>query len=181
MKELNSNMYYALVWNTSLSNKKQVIKGTKITRSTRLPKDPRMLYGTNNNDIARIIKKDNWMEVKYDIMTQRETVTFWKEEEEYVIYRDIRIIVWQGNDELYLPKEMDKYKIVSPELFEYICSTSEETLEDIHLQEDNFKEILNVIELKGTSCPCDNTIITITSDTITYKKRVEEDEDRIFE
>lgn len=127
MSKCHVNSYYALVWNNSLERKMEV-KGELITKNTVLPKDPRMLYGTNNNDIAKIRKVSAWEEIEYDILTTRQTVRFWKEVDEYILSRDVRIIVWEGEDILCLPN--DKYRIVSPDLFEYIVKTSSETGKD---------------------------------------------------
>lgn len=179
--DTNTNMYYALVWNTTLSSKKKIIiQGEKITRSTKLPKDPRMLYGTNNNDIARIIKKDNWIEIKYDIMTQRQSVKFWTEIDEYVLSRDIRIIVWQGESELVLPSK--QYKIVAPDLFQHICmNCCEDEVDNVEYKRNIEDEIIHIIDVKPIQTLNFNyEETTITPDNIIYKKRIENIEDRFF-
>lgn len=171
--DTNANMYYALIWNTTLSSKKKIIiQGEKITRSTKLPKDPRMLYGTNNNDIARIVKKDNWMEIRYDIMTQRQSVKFWTEIDEYILSRDIRIIVWQGESELVLPSK--QYKIVAPDLFQHICMTCCNEAEDIEWSKNMEEEVINLLDTKliGNLHLEYNEVVT-SIDSIIYRKRVE--------
>lgn len=119
MRENDCNTYYALVWSTILSSKKkETIKGEKITKSTVLPNDPRILYGTSNNDVIKIRNVEMWKEIEYDIATTKQTVRFHKEIKEYILCRDVRIIIWQGSEELNLPS--DEYRIVTPELFEII-------------------------------------------------------------
>ena len=179
--DINTNMYYALVWNTTLSSKKKnIIQGEKITRSTKLSKDPRMLYGTNNNDIARIIKKDDWKEMQYNIITQKQSVRFWTEIDEYILSRDIRIIVWHGDSELSLPSK--RYKIVAPDLFEHICMTCcEDEFDNIKWVKNMADEVVNIIDIKPSEMIHSNYDgITITPDNIIYKKRIDDNEDRIF-
>lgn len=81
-----------------------------------MPDDPRILYGSNDNDIAKIRNVEMWKEIEYDTLTTKQTVRYYTEVKEYVLCRDVRIIVWQGDEELRLPS--NDYKIVSPELFE---------------------------------------------------------------
>lgn len=179
--DINVNMYYALIWNTTLSSKKKIIiQGEKITRSTKLPKDPRILYGTNNNDVARIVKKDNWIEIKYDIMTQKQSVKFWTETDEYILSRDIRIIVWQGESELVLPSK--QYKIVAPDLFQHICMTCcEDEIDNIEWSKNMVDEIINIIDIKPTEdLQLSYDEVITTPDTIIYKKRIDNFEDRFF-
>lgn len=120
--------YYALVWNDSL-NKKMKVKGELITRNTVLPKDPRMLYGTNCNDIAKIRNIGVWKEIEYDVLTTKQSVKFWKEVDEYILSRDVYIVVWEGEEYLDFPN--NNYKIVSPELFEYIVQTIPEKVQTV--------------------------------------------------
>lgn len=178
MQEVDNNMYYALVWNTALSSKTHkkakdlIVTGKKITRKTRLPKDPRMLYGTSNNDIARIVKRDNWIEIKYDIMTQKQSVKYWTEEDVYVLSRDIRIIVWSGDSELSLPSK--KYKIVAPDLFEHIVKTCCNEPEEIEWSKNMGEGVINLLDTKLTGnlhLEYDEVVTSI--DSIIYRKRVE--------
>lgn len=123
MKESDTKSFYALVWNTALSSKEElIIQGEEIHRDTIIPDDPRMLYGTNNNDVARITKVKEWKEIKYDTLTTKQSVRFWKEIDEYVLARDVRIIVWAGESELMLPSK--EYRIVAPDLFKHIVETA---------------------------------------------------------
>lgn len=123
MKENDCNLYYALVWNTQLSSKEnEVIKGDKITKSTVLPSDPRILYGVSDNDIKRIRSVKVLKEIEYDIYTTKQSVKFQRDVKEYVLCRDVRIIVWRGANEINLLH--DKYKIVTPELFETMVQIS---------------------------------------------------------
>lgn len=123
MKENDCNLYYALVWNTQLSSKEnEVIKGDKITKSTVLPSDPRILYGVSDNDIKRIRSVKVLKEIEYDIYTTKQSVKFQRDVKEYILCRDIRIIVWRGANEINLLH--DKYKIVTPELFETMVQIS---------------------------------------------------------
>lgn len=117
MDDSHVNSYYALVWNTTLETGME-LRGAKITRSTRLPKDSRMLYGTNRNDVSRIRKVKHWQEIEYDPLTTQQSIKFWNEIDEYDITRDIYIVVWEGKRRLDL--SCDHYKIVSPEVFEYM-------------------------------------------------------------
>lgn len=179
MDNVENSMYYALVWNTALSpqidkkkSKKIVIEGEKITRSTKLPRDPRMLYGTNNNDIARIVKTDNWMEIKYDIMTQKQTVKTWVENEEYLLSRDIRIIVWEGESKLELPSKL--YKVVAPDLFEHIVKTCcDGELEDIEWSLDVEHEVINLLDMnQKENLYIEYDKVVVTPDSIIYRKRI---------
>lgn len=136
MDEGHVNSYYALVWNTSLDSNMK-LRGTKITRSTKLPSDPRMLYGTNRNDVAKIRKVKFWQEIEYDPFTTRQGIKFWDEVDEYNLSRDIFIVVWEGEDRLSLPHE--HYKIVSPEFFEHIVAMAPES-------GDNEKAWINPVE-----------------------------------
>lgn len=144
------NSYYALVWNDSLKRKMR-IKGELITRNTVLPDDPRMLYGTNSNDIAKIRNVGLWQEIEYDTITTKQSVKFWKEVDEYILSRDVYILVWEGEEYLELPN--DRYKIVSPDLFEYIVQTAPEESCELNIEEvdeevgnrNSVKEILSNI------------------------------------
>lgn len=125
MGRKNNKSYYALVWIDSLKSKLDlIIKGELIHKKTKLPKDPSILYGTNPNDVAKIRIVEAFEEIKYDVYTMEQSVKFWSESDEYIVPRDVRIVVWEGKDELNLP--YDKYRIVSPELFELIVATSGE-------------------------------------------------------
>lgn len=142
--------YYALVWNTFLNSKKNLeIKGEKITKSTELPKDPCMLYGTNDNDVAKIRKVESWTEIEYDVHTTSQRVKFWKEVEEYIISRDVYILVWEGSEILSLPN--DPYRIVTPDLFDYLVSTARET-ETVVGKQNMIKETLDSF-MKNTFVP----------------------------
>ena len=147
------NSYYAIVWNTSLDTN-MVLRGTKITRFTKLPNDPRMLYGTNKNDVAKIKKVKLWKKIGYDPYTTKQEVKFWHEVEEYKLSRDIYIVVWEGKDRI-RPSE-DYYKIVTPELFEHIvalapdCDDAEEIwidpFEELIPEEDEVKDFKNMVQ-----------------------------------
>ena len=144
------NSYYALVWNDSLKRKMR-IKGELITRNTVLPDDPRMLYGTNSNDIAKIRNVGLWQEIEYDTITTKQSVKFWREVDEYILSRDVYILVWEGEEYLELPN--DRYKIVSPDLFKYIVQTAPEESCELNIEEveeevgnrNSVKEILSNI------------------------------------
>lgn len=113
----NLKTYYALVWNDVL--KKEVeLKGKKVDKNIELPDDPRMLYGTNDNDTFKITKEVIHEKIKYDVFTTKQSVEFYVEEIEYVLPRDVRIIVWEGSDELLLPN--DSYRIMTPQMFEQL-------------------------------------------------------------
>lgn len=159
MSTCHVNSYYALVWNNSLERRMEV-KGELITNHTTLPKDPRVLYGTNNNDVAKIRKVSAWEEIEYDTLTTKQTVRFWKEVDEYILSRDVRIIIWDGRDTLCLPN--DKYKIVSPDLFEYIVQTSgKREIKDVHgerIEDENItvEKILESIGLDKIINHCES-------------------------
>lgn len=144
------NSYYALVWNDSLKREMR-IKGELITRNTVLPDDPRMLYGTNSNDIAKIRNVGLWKEIEYDTITTKQSVKFWREVDEYILSRDVYILVWEGEEYLELPNDI--YKIVSPDLFEYIVQTAPEESYELNIEEveeevgnrNSVKEILSNI------------------------------------
>lgn len=120
-----ANSYYALVWNTALSEKDLVIQGEVISQNTVLPKDPRMMYGTNPNDVFKIRIERIKEEIKYDVFTTKQSVRFIKEVEEVELPRDVRIIVWEGSDTLHIP--YDKYRIVTPQVFEELIKMSDDT------------------------------------------------------
>lgn len=104
-----------------------------ITKNTVLPDDPRMLYGTNSNDVAKIRNVGIWKEIEYDTITTKQSVKFWKEVDEYILSRDVYILVWEGEEYLELPN--DRYKIVSPDLFEYIVQTAPEESCELNIEE----------------------------------------------
>lgn len=123
MDDCHVNSYYALVWSSEVSSKrKKEIKGEKITRQTSLPEDPRILYAANKNDVAKIKTVKIWEEIEYDPVTTKQSVRFWKETEEYILPRDVCIVVWEGSDTLCLSE--DNYRIVTPEDFKCIVESS---------------------------------------------------------
>lgn len=159
MVESDLSLYYTLVWNTTLELKgERFIKGEKITKTTKLPSEPSVLYGTHNNDLKKIRNIEVWEEVIYDVATTKQSVRFHESINEYELCRDVRIIVWEGSPELDL--FYDSYKIVTPEMFEDIANYSKDNKcsEEGLLSWDNYKS--PVSELSG-KC----------RDAITLKKR----------
>lgn len=161
MKKEPNNTYYALVWNTALSEKDLLIQGEVISQNTILPKDPRMMYGTNPNDVFKVRLERIKTEVKYDVLTTKESVRFIKEVEEIEIPRDVRIVVWEGSNILHIP--YDKYRIVTPQMFEDLIAKSKDTCintwDDSTIEEIRWKacaepeeklrdNILNMLNLK---------------------------------
>ena len=123
MIEYNTNSYYALVLNDTLLNREEVqIEGELIHKKTELPNIPKFLYGANPNDVAKILGIKDTVEYAYDRKTTRQSVKSWREVEELILSRSVRIIVWYGSSELVLPE--DDYKIVTPELFQFLIETS---------------------------------------------------------
>ena len=115
MRRRNSKTYYALVWSDIL-NKNVELKGKEVNKDIELPDDPRMLYGANDNDTFKIIKEVVHQKVKYDAFTTKQSVEFYIEKIEYVLPRDVRIIVWEGSEDIYLPSK--NYRIMTPQMFE---------------------------------------------------------------
>lgn len=114
------NLYYTLVWDTTLKEKKRVVKGELIDKNTKLPEDNRMLYGTNSNDTF-VVKLETFIDViKYDVLTTIQSVRFQKTTEEVFIARDVRIIVWEGSETINLSE--DKYRIMTPDNFDELVS-----------------------------------------------------------
>lgn len=142
MKLVDVNSYYALVWKDVLKAKVE-IKGELITRDTILPNDPRMLYGTNNNDVAKIKKIELWKEIEYDVLTTKQSVRFWKEIDEYILSRDVYIIVWEDSAILSLPS--NSYRIVSPDLFEHIVQMSPKECYELSIEHDENANDNNLI------------------------------------
>lgn len=133
----NGNLYYALVWNTTLKIKNKTVEGELLNKNTILPDDPRMLYGTNPNDILKIQSESFVKIMKYDVMTMTQSVKFHKKIEEVIIPRDVRIIVWENSELLNLSE--DNYRIVTPEYFKEIINQLDKE-SDVKLQpesEDN--------------------------------------------
>ena len=125
MTKRSKKSYYALVWNTALSNKDLVIRGELVSQNTVLPKDPRMMYGTNPNDVLNVRIEKIKKEVKYDVFTTKQSVRFIKEIEKIELPRDVRIIVWDDEEELYIANK--SYRIVSPQVFEELIEMSNYT------------------------------------------------------
>lgn len=152
MIERPLDYHFAIVWNTDLKQKNFEVQGTKICQNTILPEDPRVLYGTNNND-KRKLKIQKMKEiVEYDKYSTKQTVRFAVEEEEVELSRDVRIIVWRGlHDTINL--SVDEYKIVSPQVFKSLVKASRlkdvprenviEEIEEIN-EEENSKWIPSI-------------------------------------
>lgn len=115
MRRRNLKTYYALVWSNIL-NEQVKLKGKRVNQDIKLPNDPRMLYGTNDNDVFKIVKEVVHKKIKYDVFTTKQSVEFYIEKVEYVLPRDVRIIVWEGESELFLPN--GNYRVMSPQMFE---------------------------------------------------------------
>lgn len=122
MDEFCRNSYYALVWSTTL-DKDGYVKGKLINQSTKLPEDPNILYGTNNNDVMKVKTVEFEEEVSYNSLTTQQSVKFNKIVEEYILPRDVRIVVW--NDYEYMNPKTDKYRIMTPEYFEEFVKLSD--------------------------------------------------------
>ena len=121
MREFDTNLYYALVWSDELAtNKKLVIKGEVIDKTTKLPDDPRILYGAHPNDTVKITKITEVEELGYDCRTGIQSSHSWTEAEEYNLRRDVCILVWPRGDTLYT--EYEDYRIVTPQVFECIAN-----------------------------------------------------------
>lgn len=150
MREYDTNLYYALVLNSTLEKKDLVINGELITKDTELPKDVELLYGAHSNDVAKIRKVKDITEVHYDYRTTKESYSNRREVKEFVLPRDVCIIVWQGYPILYTSYR--SYRIVTPEVFEDLVSHSKESGKDRvkrvpfgeHLKE--YKEFKNRID-----------------------------------
>lgn len=124
--ENDCSLYYALIWNTTLEQKgDRFVIGEKITKTSKLPSDPTILYGTHNNDLKKIRSVEVWEEIVYDVATTKQSVRFHESVEEYELCRDVRIVVWNGSKELDLFN--DEYKVVTPDLFEIMADYSSET------------------------------------------------------
>ena len=74
--------YYALVWDSVLENKDIVIKGQPLVKTSKLPRDPRMLYGTSSNDLRKVKLNRFTKILEYDVLTMKQSVRFVKEIEE---------------------------------------------------------------------------------------------------
>lgn len=122
MDEYDVKTYYTLAWSTTLTQD-VYIRGKAIGKNTKLPKDPKMLYGTNENDIFKIKRVEYETEITYDVFTQKQSVRYIPIVEEFSIQRDMRIIVWEGSEELSLLN--DDYRIVTPEDFEDLVRLSD--------------------------------------------------------
>lgn len=137
MIEYNTNSYYALVWEDVLNSKDElVISGELIHKETKLPDMPELLYGTNPNDITKVRKVNFLEKIEYDVRTTRQSVTNWRDVEEYILSRALRIIVWQGSETLNLPT--DSYRVVSPEMFRFIVKSA-----DRNLNTNNLVDVVN--------------------------------------
>ena len=96
MRDYNTDLYYTLVWSSELDSKKDlVLSGLKITKDTKLPEDPTILYGAHPNDVAKIKVVKNNGKVSYDCKTATEKYECYDVIEEYILPRDVFIIVWQ--------------------------------------------------------------------------------------
>lgn len=107
--------YYALVWSTSLKRNRR-IRGKLIDGNVVLPKDNSILYGTSDNDIAKLRTVDYENKVYYNTKTGEQVVKFNKIEEEFILPRDVRIITWRGYDSVNPLKE--RYKVIGVDFFE---------------------------------------------------------------
>lgn len=119
-----SKYYYALVWDTALKNGETLIEGTLVNRNTKLPKDPRMMYGTSPKDVQKVRIEKYKQVTEYDILTTKQTVRFVKELEEYELSRDIRIVIWEGSE--FLNVFTDYYRVVSQDFFEELVKIAPE-------------------------------------------------------
>lgn len=143
-----SKYYYALVWDTALKNGNLLIKGTLVNRNTKLPKDPRMMYGTSPKDVFKV-RLENYKQItEYDIMTTKQTVRFIKELEEYELSRDIRIVIWEGSE--FLNVVTDHYRVVSVDFFEELVKIAPEKSGMEMIEQALDKE---EFEWKATVCP----------------------------
>lgn len=139
MDNFDTKTYYALLWNTSLDlGREMKVKGSVLCKDSELPNDPRILYGANMNDVAKIKRPKLWKKIEYDVRTTQQKVLYWSDTEEYTLLRDVRIVVWAGHDELWLP--YDDYKIVIPEHFEFLSSNSKYYKCDFKNNEGNYVE-----------------------------------------
>lgn len=130
MRDYNTDLYYTLIWSSTLDSKKGlVLNGLKITKDTKLPKDPTILYGAHSNDVAKIKKIRANGKVTYDCKTATEKYECYDVMEEYVLPRDVFIIVWPGGNPLYL--DIEPYRIVTPQVFEDIVSRQTVTSKDV--------------------------------------------------
>lgn len=126
MENFIKRSYYAIVWNTSLKRRKK-IRGKLIDGNVVLPKETSILYGTSDNDIAKVRTVDYKDKVVYNIETGKQSVQFEKDVREFVLNRDVRLIIWDGPE--YLNPLKDKYKIIEPRFFEEMVLIRKE-LED---------------------------------------------------
>ena len=111
--------YYALVWDSVLDNKDIVIKGQPLVKTSKLPRDPRMLYGTSSNDLRKV-KLNRFKKIlEYDVLTMKQSVRFVKEIEELALKRDVRIVIWEWADTM--SPRYDHYRIISKEHFEELA------------------------------------------------------------
>lgn len=117
--------YYALVWDSVLKDKDIVIKGQPLVASTKLPEDPRMMYGTSHKDIYKVRLTNFRDVVKYNTFTTEQSVSFEREYEEVNLTRDVRIVIWEWAETM-SPK-YDSYRIVSKQYFEELVKDAPES------------------------------------------------------
>lgn len=114
MENAELNTYYAIIWDTEL-NTDMEIEGEELTSASELPKEDMIRYGTHENDIAIARVKVLKEKKIYDWLTTKQTSEFYVEEEKYELKRDLRIIVWEGEDG-YL-NLLGSYKVITPDFF----------------------------------------------------------------
>lgn len=135
MVEYNTELYYALLWRDEIDS--SIVTGCKVHRGQKLITTPSMLYGTCQNDSIKIKSIDESNEFHYDYVSGRQSFRVKKEVKEYIIPRDIYILVWQGKR--VINTEYDEYRIVSPEDFELIA---EQIPEDNSANSEHFDKYL---------------------------------------
>lgn len=132
--------YYALIWGTALEEKNFIVKGSLLTKKTRLPKDPKILYGTSPKDIKRILISEYKNIVSYNIFTGEQSVRFERDSEEYILKRDVVVIVWEDHEEINLAWKY--HRVVAPDFLEALAEESTYESES-NCEEINWGEIIN--------------------------------------
>lgn len=130
--------YYALVWGTALKEKSFVVKGSLLTKKTRLPKDPKILYGTSPKDIRKILVSEYKNVISYNVFTGKQSVRFEKVSEEYTLKRDVLVVIWEDYEEIDLA--WNYHRVVAPDFLEVLAK---ESMYESDCEEISWEEIIN--------------------------------------
>lgn len=114
--------YYAVVWESDLRKKSFLVKGELVTKKTKLPRDPRLLYGTSSKDISKVAIPEYKNIITYNMFTGEQRVRFERKSEEYILKRDVRIVIWEDCEEIDLG--LKYHRVVSPDFLESLSVES---------------------------------------------------------